>query len=481
VALARQGIEADVIVYGKNAVMTDYWSVCAQRFGLSTNTSAVLIENHGAMDLTGKRASGGAITGVATLAGDLFQELRRSAPNALLVYVGWPSMGGSSARKDTWDVTTVTANRWRMTVEAEGSFAGALHQLDSEAHIIFASRLLVAAFNTTRSSNATRLRLMDGPVHPGPDGHIALGEATANFLAPRLHMCTRVHSIASNCQARRKASAAAGSAAVAAGAADDECYLTADRLPLAAPLEADVALRDEGGKKGVSKLGLVSTREGTILSLGPVLATVRCGVFVASLGYLQSWRPSQGAFHVACGGGCDCVRYPGGMSIQFPDVSTTLPRSVDGNRRNLHEMAGMSVTAFTRFVLFKRNESPCVLNVRASVQPERRLRWRSLYPFHARNSSRVNTESQVTHAPSRQLLGGKHNQSRIRIDALGLHPADCGFVHVVNRIRSPAKSGMIGTLRSCRAQKLPRTEAAEMRNIVPRGCASLIDRLTGPS
>jgi hypothetical protein len=137
-------------------------------------------------------------------------------------------------------------------------------------------------------------------------------------------------------------------------------------------------LRDEGSDKGVRKLGLVSTREGSRLSLGPLLTSVRCGVFLVSLGYLQSWRPNQGALHVACVGGCSCHKMPGMISTEFPDVRTSYKRSLDGYKRDTHEMAGMSVTTFTRFVLHKSNGTACTLNVRArgfaltafrSVQP----------------------------------------------------------------------------------------------------------------
>ena len=355
-ALSRQGLDADVLVYGKNAVLLDYWSTCVRRFGLSANTSAILLENEGGLDLTGKRSMKGAIAGVASALDLLLRELRRAAPNALFVFVGWPNLARSGAdRRDATDVKVVTANRWRYTVEAEDTFTQALRELNSEAELLFASRVLRAAVNASNTSAS----LLDGHVHPGPSGHATMGELVARLLVARLHAAQCSRGPGAGCRAKVAAAAAA------APEAEEECYLTADKLPLAAALEAGVSLRDEGGEKGVRKLGLVSTREGARLSLGPVLAGVRCGVFMTSLGYLQSWRPNQGEFYVQCVGGCACQRLPGAVSTDFPHVGTGYRITRDGYRRDIHEMAGMSVTAFTRFLLYKRNETACMLNVRA--------------------------------------------------------------------------------------------------------------------
>ena len=55
-----------------------------------------------------------------------------------------------------------------------------------------------------------------------------------------------------------------------------------------------------GVKKGVKKLGYLSTQVGTTITLGPLLPQIRCGLYDASLGYLQSWRPEMGALHGTC-------------------------------------------------------------------------------------------------------------------------------------------------------------------------------------
>ena len=108
-------------------------------------------------------------------------------------------------------------------------------------------------------------------------------------------------------------------------------------------------LRNEGGDKGVHKMGYVSSRVGETMGIGPVLPEVRCGVLLASLAYLQSWRNSSGSFSVQCKGGCECHPEPGtwakGSSEDMRYVRTFKPK------------VKATITVDLRFILAKYGPS----------------------------------------------------------------------------------------------------------------------------
>lgn len=114
------------------------------------------------------------------------------------------------------------------------------------------------------------------------------------------------------------------------------------------PLPEGITLRDEGGKKAVRKLGLVSDVPGGKLSIGPLASGVSCGLLSVSLGYLQSWRPEQGRFRIDCVG-CSCFGPQGAWARAadaFPIVNT-FKSSVPSKARD--EMHNASITVFTSF------------------------------------------------------------------------------------------------------------------------------------
>ena len=85
-------------------------------------------------------------------------------------------------------------------------------------------------------------------------------------------------------------------------------------------------LVDEGGAKGVRKLGLLSRVPGQTLLLGPLLPErPRCAAVCVSVGYLHSWRTEQGALRLECDIGCSCAP-------RFLQVDTQARHGVKGER-----------------------------------------------------------------------------------------------------------------------------------------------------
>ena len=128
---------------------------------------------------------------------------------------------------------------------------------------------------------------------------------------------------------------------------EEECHPSADDLPLASPLNGSWAVVDEGGHKGVHKLGLLSRQVGDTIDLLPWRGPTNCRWLKVQLGYLVSAkRPTLGGIHIDCIG-CQCAsfRTPFPKLYPFPDIQTYAyynddPTYADGN---------MTVTAMTTF------------------------------------------------------------------------------------------------------------------------------------
>ena len=124
-------------------------------------------------------------------------------------------------------------------------------------------------------------------------------------------------------------------------------------MPVRQPLEGSWRLLDEGGSKGIAKLGFVSTRlEDTIkFSLGVLCAGDGTGTALVRIGYHMSTRAGQGALHLRCEG-CNCRGLQGILSSvsPFPLVQTDV-RLVDRSYFSLPGQlnGSLSVTASTQF------------------------------------------------------------------------------------------------------------------------------------
>ena len=330
-----------------------YFRVCPSRFGLSEATSVVLLEME---PEDGLHAYGGpnfgppdgAVLHAAQATTAWARVVRRFAPNAWLGYVGWPGM------KPTHHGPV-----------AEAAFSSQLKgQIDAAT---FALPLIFAA-NLSRAHWYAEDR-----VHPNRDGHALLGELAASLIYKQLS--STGDSCARPIPHERQAAPSDSAHAY------DLCALDARDLPLSH--QGDFTLRDEGGAKGVKKLGYVSTVPGAQLTIGPLVPQVNCALFEASLGYLSSWRPGMGAFDVSCHG-CECKPYAGAWApgYHFPRVDTGPSR----DPKDIGSGLNVSLSLFNKFLLYKTAET-CSINVTHVLSP---------------------------------------SPSRIRIDSLGLHLASCG-------------------------------------------------------
>ena len=134
-------------------------------------------------------------------------------------------------------------------------------------------------------------------VHPGPTGHQLLAAATSLLLITRLHAARNCTNSFVPLKTARGAARSRGSTAEQefsdaepARDAEERCFPSADLLPTEQPLHGTWALRDEGARKGVRKVGLVSEQAGDKLVLRiPSLANgTSCQGRVVGLGYLAS-------------------------------------------------------------------------------------------------------------------------------------------------------------------------------------------------
>ena len=372
--LEEAGLSTRVVVqtWAKNAVDSSYFAQCTgSRFGISANTSVVLIELESAL----QAAQGPMLTRALLYLRTVLSRVRQVAPQAALGFVGWPSLNGK-------------ANEFEMQL----ANTSILHGIPMD--ILYATTLIDEVRRGTSASHAARKFYGDN-VHPSFLGHVMLGSAAAYMIGmPLLHSAT-----CGNAQAQRNRDdigrhrrAAEPAAAAYARQQAEVCIGSADQLPIAHA--HGWKLHDEGGKKGVKKLGYVSTHIGSTLTLGPLLPGIRCGLFDTSLGYLQSWREDMGALHISCYG-CSCVGIPGTWSagaFPFPGIQawSYATKGIDFEK-NVGSVANASLTVTTRFTLLKQDRE-CFMNI-----------------THRAAARRPNHD-----APS-----------RVRVDSLGLEVLDC--------------------------------------------------------
>ena len=361
--------EVRMNIFGKNAITMDYFMQCPSRFGLSTNTSLVLLEFEGsALSMADGTDNDAANTAAAKLK-KMVRSLRVLAPRAVYVFAGWP-MKNKEVRS------------YKASVQRDLYLAAKVPEVEA----VFSAPVLQRAVELGHLSSPYDLSA--DMAHPNGKGAALLAELTATLITTRL-------SDSESCAGPdATVEQLADASAVDAPPPFQECFVSADRIP-GAPFPEGITLRDEGGEKGVQKLGLVSDVPGGKLSIGPLASNVRCGLLQVSLGYLQSWRPGQGRFRIDCVG-CSCFGPQGAWAKEadpFPIVDTWKSSVATGHVRS--EMHNATITVFTSFFLYKRAE-PCWINV-THLHPDKHE--------HAR------------HAHT--------NHSRIRVDALGIEMADC--------------------------------------------------------
>ena len=202
------------------------------------------------------------------------------------------------------------------------------------------------------------------------------------------------------------------------------CYNSALELPVMMPKIArstrsafdraggsGFALVDDGGDKGIKKLGYASTRIGDILMLGPVqipapqisalsAAPFRRQCYVnlrVRFGYFVSSHAGQGVLTLLCTSGCLCRP----MKSVFLRSSLPFPRLETDARRlgefKLDPSENVSMTAYTSFIVMLDNTTG-----KATTNRSRGCH------VHAQHS-----------APHGHQKGSK---SRVRVDSLAVMP-----------------------------------------------------------
>ena len=372
--------EVEMHTWGKNAVETLFFAQCTRsRFQLSSNTSIVLIELESSMQASAEH-------GLRALH-LLVSNIRAAAPHAAIGFIGWPAL--------IWDPSHVESALGNMTQWFDSAFATPL----LKTHLEVATRAGV---------EKPRDIFYGDQVHPNLAGHAMLGHAAAYMIGTGLldaGACDAARRGENATHRRRAPEATAGEASAepaAAGPVLEQCISSAAQLPIASPASG-WELRDEGRHKGVEKLGYVSTEVGATLTIGPLVPTIKCGIFDVSFGYLQSWHPSMGALRLACVG-CGCAAIPGTWAkgaYPFPNVQTWSYAQPLADRNEFEkgrDIANASLSVSTRFVLFK-GQADCFINVTHMAS--------------------------VARAKMSGGSAGNVSHSKVRVDTIGLEVASC--------------------------------------------------------
>jgi hypothetical protein len=306
------GFGFEVEVQFKNAVRVDYFSHCTSSY-VPRDAHVVLLEV--AANVWGHKVD------------DTLKAVRAVAPHAAIVFVNW---GGRPSEHAL--VREGAKNAGADIVHLPKLKNWLQEQLHISRHMLFAQRGADV-------------------VHPSPSGHALIGAVTARFIGKRL--------VSALCEATGPAQKVLPEGtATNEPTTEERCFPEANKLPVVSTHNGSWSLVDDGGSKGVQKLGLLSTQINDVLELEPWPA-IGCFVVHVQLGYLVSARrPNLGGFMLSCDN-CACVRkqspYP--KQYPFPDVQTDARYADDAG----FMAANMTVTAMTEFLAFPSatQQAPC--------------------------------------------------------------------------------------------------------------------------
>ena len=212
----------------------------------------------------------------------------------------------------------------------------------------------------------------------------------------------------------------------------EQCFNQANEIPLHRA-NGTWQLVDEGGAKGVQKLGWLSSKIGESIEFAaPHLSCRRNSprrtstCLTVRLGYLLSTREGQGTMRVSClGGGCACsnlnpTKAKYGRSLApYPFIPTDARVAGETDRDfaglNLSTFGkSISVTATTEFTLKRESGAPadgdpCLIRVTHD---------RYYMAFNVRSMTRVASNLGLT---TDELMAiDKTRPSRVRIDSMGV-------------------------------------------------------------
>ena len=378
-----------VHIAAKNAVPASFFSRCTSRH-LYSNPHVVLL------DVLTNFFDGNDQTLVS-----LVEAVRRAAPTAAIAFVMWPSQYQLKSGVRSGKVQKMLAAAAQTGVDAL--------RVDLVLRVL-SSRGLALSIGERGPFKLYAQRNAD-QVHPSPLGHQLLGAIAARFVAKRLADAA--------CQKHaHEPSASPGLSE--APLLWERCFDVADRMPV--QLSGSWRLVDEGGAKGVRKLGYLSTAVGDTLRIGPLQGppSLSCALLRVTLGYkLSASRSGQGKFNVTCTG-CSCARMHSRQErydfYPFPYVDTDAREA-----RNSDVLkANATITAETEFFLL----------------------WRPMCFLDVLHLERERTPMQRRNRPT-----------RIRIDSLSLTQTD---QELLSEVRSSAKPSTepIKRIRALRVYRL---------------------------
>ena len=360
------GLAFDVSVVYKNAVRADFFAHCTSNY-VPPDADIVLLEV--SSNLWGLPADG------------VLWAVRTAAPKSIIVFVNWAA--------STVLTGGLVSDYERISAAARAGGADIIH-VDE-----------VAAFLSKKPIRIFRRELFAqsglDSAHPSPFGHALLGAVAARFIARRLlsALCDNVRTdqVVTNPVASDIAAAVPTNGTVEA----ERCFPVADKLPVKAT-NGTWTLVDDGIRKGVQKLGLLSKQLGDYLELEP-WPTAGCFVMAVQLGYLVSaTRPGMGGFRITCPN-CACVakRSPFPQLHPFPEVQT----NAQYNEEESYYSSNMTVTALTEFLIFPERTQlgPCrvgITHIRASSYKVRRLYHREVPRLPPPQDSQIRIDSLTT-------------------------------------------------------------------------------------
>ena len=328
-------------VHAKNAVDPTYFAQCTTSF-VGEDTHVVLVEFFS--NLFGLFKQGNHTGLDATI-----EAIRESAPNAAVIFVVW--------LKET---TGRTAGHLRSFIPAVAA--------RQSADVLDVPLLMTQVASKKQAPVAAWYAKGGHDHHPNGAGHWLIANAAARLVARRLASATPARAPSDARTAVQASTLYCDGCAKKNITKRQVCYNTAAELPVRKPLKGSWQLVDEGGDKGVAKLGFVSTRVGDTMefNLGVLCAGDGTGSAGVRLGYHMSTRPGQGALQLRCRG-CTCRALTGIMSSVSPfPLAQTDVKLVDARYFSLpgHLNGSLSITASTTFgIQPSAQRDECIVSV----------------------------------------------------------------------------------------------------------------------
>ena len=329
---AVDGFGVRVDIHAKNAVHGSYYTHCSAR-RVPPGGGLVMLEV--ATNLWGTKEK------VYSAATALVRAMRRVAPEKVVAFALWPPLIRSA------EVVAAI----RQAAAAEGADVLDMGRLSRDAT---GGGLSIRDLYGNRGADK---------VHPSSLGHTFFAAMAARFVVQGLILGARAR-----CNTGRAPSATEGlTTRLAHAPVGEQCFDSANLLPVAGRSHRTAWQLVDEGTKGVSKLGLLSRRAGETVTLGPLpqLSASQlppaCAMLQLELGYLTSAYARSGRFRISCVG-CSCSRIAApyqSAQYPFPLVETDAQLSLDGSVR----LANASVTVTTKFHALAQAGQDCYLNI----------------------------------------------------------------------------------------------------------------------